>query len=199
MLTGTSGRYMSALQKRVLSGISLSAALLIAVSAPNITVANELEASLGGDHVDFRFTSDFEQDFIGRLALMHGDEDDADANVVSYTFGTQGEREGFDISLGGRLFWADIESDNTLGLALGFGVGYEVIPKLTTGVEVYYSPDILTSGDIDSTLDIEARASYQVIENGTVFVGYRQFEVEVDNGGDADIVDGLLVGMRLTF
>lgn len=179
--------------------IKKCAAIFVSAILSHAAIANEMEVSLSEDHIDFRFTSDFDQDFMGRFAIMHAEEDDGDANVVSYTFGTRGERDGFDISLGGRAFWIDAESENALGLALGFGVAYEVLPRLKTGVEIYYSPDILTSGDLDSSLDIEARASYKVIDNGSVFVGFRRYEIEDDNGADADIVDGVLIGMRLTF
>lgn len=179
------------------SGLAITISLSGAM-AGNV-LANEIEAALGSDHVDFRFTSDFEQDFSGRLALMHSEEDDVDSNVVSYTFATRGQREGFDISLGGRVFWADVESDDALGLALGFGVSYELAPKFETGVEVYYSPDILTSGDLDSSLDLEFRASYQVIDNGSVFLGFRKLEAEHDSNIDFDIVDGAVLGMRLSF
>lgn len=173
--------------------------ILLATVAGASATANEIEASLGADHVDFRLTSEFEQDFSGRFAILHGEENDVDSNLVSYSFVTRGEREGFDISLGGRAFWMDVESDNSLGLALGFGVAYEIIPKLDAGVEVYYSPDILTSGDLDNSLDLEARVSYQVIDNGTVFIGFRNFEVEHESGVDFDIVDGGFLGMRLSF
>lgn len=179
------------------SGWALTICLSGAMSAN--TLANEIEAALGSDHVDFRFTSDFEQDFSGRLALMHSEEEDIDSNVVSYTFATRGQREGFDIALGGRVFWADVESEDALGLALGFGVSYELAPKFKAGVEAYYSPDILTSGDLDSSLDLEFRASYQVIDNGAVFLGFRKLEAEDDNGNDFDIVDGAVLGMRLSF
>ena len=183
----------------VLSKWVLPITFLFSCSMTGNALANEIEAALGSDHVDFRFTSDFEQDFTGRLALMHSEEDDVDSNVVSYTFATRGEREGFDISLGGRIFWADVESEDALGLALGFGVSYELAPKFETGVEVYYSPDILTSGDLDNSLDLEVRASYQVIDNGSVFLGFRNLEAENDNGADFDIVDGAFLGMRLSF
>lgn len=187
--------------------ILMSTALL---TTPFAAVANEVEASLSDALVDFRFTSDFEQDFMGRFAIMHSEDDEAagndvDANLISYTFGSHGQRDRFDISLGGRVFFMDIDVDvpggasgNGLGLALGFGVSAELLPKLSAGIEAYYSPDVLTGGDLDSTLDTELRVSYQVIDNGSVFVGYRLLEAEV-NDDDGDVYDGGVLGMRLSF
>lgn len=172
--------------------------------------ANEVEAAISDAMVDFRFTSDFDQDFMGRFAVMYSEDEEAKGDeevenkLLSYTFGSRGQRENFDISLGGRLYFMDIDVDggqdgSGVGLALGFGVSAEVLPKLSVGVEAFYSPDILTGGDLDSTSDIELRLSYQLIENGSVFVGYRNLRAEFDDGEDGDVYDGGLIGMRLTF
>ncbi len=196
--------------KLLMSKIKVLAALGAFIVIPGQINANEIEAAISDAMVDFRFTSDFEQDFMGRFAFMYSEDEEGKGDseventLLSYTFGTQGRRQNLDISLGGRLYLMDLDveggQDGTgVGLALGFGVSAEIVPKLSVGVEAFYSPDILTGGDLDSTTDVELRLGYQVIENGSVFVGYRNLRAEFDNGDDGDVYDGGLIGMRLTF
>lgn len=161
-------------------------------------LANEIELSISDQLIDLRLTSQFEQDFSGRLSYMHSDDEDIDADQLSYTFSTKGKVDLFDIMLGARLFLLDAESQDGYGVALGGGASMEVIDKLTLGVEAFFSPDIITGGDLENTLEIDFRAGYQLIDNGTVFLGYRIFEVDTDVG-DIDIYDGAYVGIKFTF
>ena len=129
---------------------------------------------------------------------------DVENTLLSYTFDSRGSRGDLDVSLGGRAFFMDIDVEDStvdgsgLGIALGGGIGAELVPNLTARVEAFYSPDILTGGDLDSTLDTEFRLSYQVIDNGVVYVGYRLLRAEV-NDDEGDVYDGGLIGLRLLF
>lgn len=161
--------------------------------------ANDIELSISNDLIDARFKAEYEQDFSGKLAYMHADQDGIDTDQLSYTFATQGRRDRFDISLGARLFIMDAESEDGYGAALGIGAETELADKVSVSAEIYYSPDILTGGDIDNTQDAEIRVGYQLIENGMLYVGHRWFEVDVDGGGDVDIYEDPYLGIRFTF
>lgn len=179
-------------------------------STTTTVIADELEVSLSDAMVDLRHGSDFDQDFVGRLAIMISEDDEAsqgrdvENTLLSYTFDSRGSRGDFDISLGGRAFFMDLDVEDSsvdgsgLGIALGGGIGAELAPNFSARLEVFYSPDILTGGDLDSTLDSEFRLSYQVIDNGVVFVGYRLLRAEIDDD-EGDVYDGGLIGLRLLF
>ena len=160
--------------------------------------ANEIELSFSDDLIDLRFNAAFEQDFSGELALLHADFEGIDTDQISYTFAAHGQRDRFDISLGLRFFLIDAEREDGYGAGLGLGIGTQIIDKVFAEGEVYYSPDILTGGDLENTLDAEVRLNYQLIDNGQLFIGYRWFEIDTDHG-DFDVYDDPVIGIKFTF
>jgi len=181
-----------------LIAIGMAAGLTSLVSLTS--VANEISLGISDEMVDLRLTSDYEQDFFGRLAYLHTDTDDVEADQLSFTFGTVGKLDYVDVMLGLRPYWIDAESESGYGVALGAGASMELIPRFSVSAEVFYSPEILTGSDIDNSLDMEVQLSFQPIENGAVFVGYRDIELELDSGaGDIDVYDSYYLGVSLTF
>ena len=161
-------------------------------------LANELELSINEELIDLRFTTEYQQDFAGQLAFMHSDFDELGSNQISYEFFTRDELEGFDVKLGAKAFWLDSEDDSGFGVGLGVAAGRKFTEKLTLGAGINYSPDIITGGDFDSALEIDARLTFQLLENGALFVGYRN--LEADNGrADIDIYDDAYFGINFKF
>lgn len=174
---------------------------LLAVLSASLAVpvlANELELSINEELIDVRLTSEYEKNFAGQLSLMYSDFDDLGSKQISYKFFTQDKIDRFDVELGAKAFWLDTDSDNGFGVGLGFGVKTELLSKLYAGVEVYYSPDIITAGDFENAFEVDARLSYQLLENGSFFVGYRR--LEADTGKlDIDIYDDPYFGLKFEF
>jgi len=179
---------------------------LTVLPAANFASANELSGALGRHHIDAYIRYDFTESFSSKLSFLYGEDDKKDVEEiggtsVSYGVFTTGFRAGFNIFMGGKLFWLRSDSENALGASLGAGVDYLLVPDLTAGVEIFYSPEILTAGDFDDSLDLTFNLSYKVIENGIVSAGYRKLEVHAEEISDIDftIVDGFYLGMKLIF
>lgn len=162
------------------------------------SLANEISLAFSDELIDLRLTQTYEQDFFGRFAYLHTDTDEVEADQLSFTFGTVGKLDDFNVLLGLRPYWIDAEDETGYGLALGVGASMEIYPRLTTGAKVFYSPEVLTGSDLDSMLDIELQLAFQVIENGALFAGYRDIELDTGNG-DVDVYDSFFVGVSLTF
>ncbi len=182
----------------------LSTLLIIAASSlfiiPVISSANEMELSISDDYIDLRFTAEYEKDFAGQLALMHADFDDIDSNQLSYKFYTEDKLGRFDVQMGAKAFWLDAEDETGYGIALALGATTEIINKLVAGVELNYSPSIITGGDFDNLFEVDARISYHLLENGTFYIGYRKIEIDTDGGDvDVDVYDDPYVGVRFQF
>ncbi len=160
--------------------------------------ANEISLAISDELVDLRLQSDYEKDFLGRFAYLHADNDGIDTDMLSYTFGTVGQMDRFDMLLGLRPYWIDAESESGFGMALGLGGSTVLTGKLSAGAEIFYAPEILTGGDVDDKLDIELKLNYQLIENGALFAGYRDIELDTD-AGDIDVYDSYFVGVSLSF
>ena len=165
----------------------------------NVVSSDEIELSLSDELIDIRFKTDYGPDLFGRLAYMRSDSHDIDTDQLSYTFATQGVIDQFNAILGLRPFWIDAEDEDGFGLALGLGGNVELVKNLIASAELFYAPKIITGGDIDDSRDLELRLGYQIIENGSIFVGYRDLEVEIENAREIDIYDDFFVGVNLRF
>ena len=171
---------------------------LFALAASASLLANEMELSINEELIDLRLTTEYQQDFAGQFAAMHSDFDNLGSNQLSYEFYTQDEVEGFDVKLGAKGFWLDSEDDNGFGIALGLGASRDLTQRISAGVSLYYSPDIITGGDFNSVFEIDARLTFQLLENGALFFGHRSYEA--DNGSvDVDIYDDAYFGIKFEF
>ena len=165
----------------------------------NVVWSDEIELSLSDELVDIRFRSDFTQDFFGRFAYMRSDSDDIDTDQLSYTFATQGTVDRFNVILGIRPFWIDAEDEDGFGAAVGAGGDLQLTTKLIASAEFFYAPKIITGGDVDDSRDLELRLGYRIIENGSIYLGYRELEVGIEDADDIDVYDDFFVGVNLRF
>ena len=169
---------------------------LLAAMASYQANANELELSINEELIDLRFTSSYEKNFAGQLAFMHSDFNDLSADKISYRFFTSDSESG--LQLGAKVYWLDVEEEGGFGLALGGGISRSLSEKMNFGFHFHYAPDIVTGGDFDNLLEYDARLTYQVVENGSFFIGYRN--IEADNGQfDLEVYDDPYFGLKFEF
>lgn len=85
--------------------------------------------------------------------------------------------------LGGKtyLFRASGE-DTSAALALGGFLRYQPPNFNGFGLELaaYYAPPVLSFASLEQFFDVQARVSYQVIPQGSVFLGYSLTEADYD-------------------
>ena len=178
----------------------ISPALALSALFTVVTVAqvnaNELELSINEEFIDLRFTSAYEQNFAGEFALMHSDFNGLSADQVSYRFFTSDSETG--IQLGAKAFWLDVESEGGFGIGLGVGVTRSLSEKMDIGFQLHYAPDIITGGDFDNVLEYDVRLNFQMVENGSFFIGYRN--IEADNGAvDLEVYHDPYFGLKFEF
>lgn len=103
-------------------------------------------------------------------------------------------------ALGVRAFW--LHGDGFDGQALGVGgelsARFDGIDRLVFAGYGYFAPQVLSFGDADELFEFGARAGYQVLRNGEVFVGYRRVVVDV-SGSDVTADVGFHLGMKFDF
>lgn len=101
--------------------------------------------------------------------------------------------------LGVRLYHADPGSTfQSVGLGgfLNFGLP---VDGLSTELEVYYGPSILTTNDFDGLTQFSLVAQYDAFENAKVYGGYRNIDFRASNGPDFDFDSGLILGFQIRF
>lgn len=136
------------------------------------------------------FSEDENVDFAtgSAAAVLTGDVGAPAANVTA--------------GLGVRAQFTDVEEDSGGGLAIGGQVDVRVpgFERIGAQAQVWFQPEVISFGEIEEQLEYGASLDYQVLRNGSIYVGYREVEVESEHsGGSFTADDGLHFGLRLTF
>lgn len=188
----------SAVFKKNLSLFFTTSMSMASMVAFNTVSANEIDLALSDDMIDLKLITEFEKNYSGKLALMKADHKDIDSHHLSYTFGTVSDYEFLRFGLAAQAYWLDAEDEDGYGIALGGSVEGDIVTKLTLSASYLYTPDILSGGDLDNTGDFDVRLSYQLLENGSVFAGYRDLDVDTDDF-DFAVYDSGYVGVKFSF
>lgn len=105
----------------------------------------------------------------------------------------------FDIGLGARAAYIDVDFLDAGALALGGRLRFSPIQRLGIGAFAFHAPDIVTN-DADGYTEWGVRLDYQVLPQAFIYAGYREMELELeDNGPEVEIDDEGHLGMRLMF
>lgn len=108
---------------------------------------------------------------------------------------------GLVVGVGFKGLIAKVNANNASALALGGLVRYS--PPSVTRIgfvgTAYWSPNILTFGDADRTIETGARVEYEVIPQAAVYLGYRKINVGLKNAGNAKLEEGAHIGVRMSF
>jgi hypothetical protein len=74
--------------------------------------------------------------------------------------------------------------------------GYE---RIGFSIYGYYAPEVLSLGEFDEYYEVGVGVDYQVLKNASVYLGYRNVNVEIEDGPKLTADNGLHVGLRLEF
>lgn len=103
--------------------------------------------------------------------------------------------------LGGRVFALHAEEADGAGLALGgmFEARLPAFNRLGVLAYAYGAPKASTFGDFEGWYEYAVSLDYQVLQGASVYGGYRQIKVDVENGGTFTVDNGWHLGLRLNF
>ncbi|TJY60840.1 hypothetical protein E4T66_09275 [Sinimarinibacterium sp. CAU 1509] len=123
-------------------------------------------------------------------------------HVGALVTGDAGMRD-FNLAAGLGLRGVYIGRDHDSGGAAAVGgqaearfPGYD---RIGVSVYGYYAPKILSFGEFDGYHEVGTAVDYQVVPNASVYIGYRNVKVSLENGGDITADNGLHVGFRFKF
>lgn len=124
--------------------------------------------------------------------LVTGDAGAAQANVMA--------------GLGGRLVALDTDEPgggDATGGALALGGMFEArLPAFNRIGAIFYAygaPKASAFGDFEGYLEYAAGIDYQVLRDASLYAGYRQIKVDVENVGDFTVDNGWHLGLGLNF
>lgn len=141
----------------------------------------------------------------GSYQYVDGGDNRDNTNIFSlggHLFGDAGAQpHTVNVGLGAKAYALDAGDDAGGAVAPGFEVelrlyGYD---RIGVGGYAYYAPEILSFGDLEAFLEYSLWADYQIIRNGSLYVGYRQVKAE-SRGADFLTLDtGAHLGFKLKF
>jgi|GEM_PF-410379 len=163
-----------------------------------------VELALSDDYLQGRYyTGDgllgFDQ-ATGHIGAYFSDNRDFIGNVGLMTDRIPLFIDGLTLSVGGRGYVALLSDpdDDVVGLAPGiegrYGLPYD-FPLAVVG-NLFYSPDVLTLGDAEDIIDIDARVEAEIVPEIVGFIGYREFRFNSDEGADKEAASEIQIGAR---
>lgn len=83
------------------------------------------------------------------------------------------------------------------------GIGGRYAVHLGSNISVhgsgYYSPSVLSFGDIDGSWEVDGKVQYQLNPAIALFVGYRNIRIQYDDVSNTTFESGFYFGGRATF
>ncbi|MDI4638895.1 MULTISPECIES: YfaZ family outer membrane protein [Halomonadaceae] len=178
----------------LISGTALLAATLTCQ-------ASSLDLNLSDEAVQFEGAGDIAPGIaLGGGVLDSDDHGDTTEGHVQLLGVDRNSR--YDMGLGARWTQLDTDFGDGGGLGLG-GYGYAYVPSLpamSVGGYAFYTPDVVTVGDLEDSAEYGVRARYAFAPNVDGYVGYRRLRGDFDGTGGAHTLDsGANIGVRLNF
>ena len=67
------------------------------------------------------------------------------------------------------------------------------------GAFLYYAPSVVAFQDAEKIKEWGVFASFQITPQASIMAGFQNIEVDIDNGGTAEIEDGGFFGVDIRF
>lgn len=187
----------------------LAVTAVLALVAP-LAGAETLDVNVGSDAVRAELSGplSFGQTRTARydLGYLYSDERDDRVNLVHGSLlvsGDAGARSA-NVQVGVGLRAAGIDLRGASGGAVAAGGRFDIrLPAYNRfGLvgHAFFAPGVLAFGDFDGYIDAAVSLDYEIIRNASVYLGYRQVRVDVDDAPGSDLRDSSpVIGLRLQF
>jgi hypothetical protein len=187
--------------RKFVPAIALSAAL--AVPAAH---AAELELSLSDDDAQILVTTPGDQwgmrDSEVGAGIFFNEDDDLVGTLQLLSTNRVSPSLRFGVGVQGYLADLDRPNETAGAIAVGGNAGIGLASQIPVRfvLEGWIAPNILSFSGVDRVTELAARVEADVSERASVFVGWRNLEMDLDGGrGDYEVEDGVNFGLRFGF
>ena len=105
--------------------------------------------------------------------------------------------------VGAKLFYINPKGGQGSGSAAGVGAHFRytwpTYNRFTLGGQLWYAPNIVSFQNVSHFMLVSVDAGYEVLQKGTVYVGYRHVTGSFNGSQDVTLDTSFMVGMNLTF
>ncbi len=176
--------------------------LIIFSSAP--LLAAELDFNVSDDALNLRFANGGDNGARIDYGLLYNEDADVYiGNIGLHMVDNAGsETSPVIFGLGGKLLFLDSEIEDGGAIALGAFVRYNFpgANRFAVAGSLHYAPSVTAFSDMERYLEYEIRGEYEILRNGSVYLGYRLVETRFEGMPEsAELDDGLHFGMRFSF
>ncbi len=179
-------------------------ALLFALATTGSAFADSLSLDLNNDALRVNYQHALNENYQADVAWIHV-QDLGNTFTGGLTL-TQKFNNDLSAQLGGK---AVFQQHDTLpdGTAIAVGGTVRVTPaadkKFALALTGYFAPNVLSFGDMDNYRELEVRGEYNVSEQLTAYVGYRNNRADYENSSvkanGVKLYDGMMVGGEFHF
>lgn len=164
--------------------------------------AAKLDFNLSDEAFLVRYTQPAASGLEADFGLLHQEDDVYLASLGLHLVDNAAtDAAPFQVGLGGRVQLLDTDGPSGGAISLGAWGRYNFpgANRFALAGNIYFAPDVTSFGDMENFLEYGIRGEYEVLRNGSLYLGYRKIEADFDVVNNADIDKGLHFGMHFTF
>ena len=190
-----------------LSLVALSAISAFAMHNAEININDkDLELGVGFDLGQFNDTVEPNTTFLG-IRYLNASDENANANISDYAEASflmkrRVQNSGVIFGIGLKTNYTKVRDEIFMTIPLGLEAGYTLPISLPViiGAKVYYAPQSLSFSEAESFLEYRADFSVEVIEKGSVILGYRNIDTNIENSyRDINYNESFYFGFKFNF
>ena len=193
--------------KKLLLSLALSTSLFAMHDASVNLNSDDIEVKGNIDLGELN-QSDFPDMYFLTLGLVDVDNTASTDPLFSAGFMLRQDLQGIDnlkFGIGFKGTYTKVGSSKHAAIPINAELAYTLpldlaIPIVVSGA-ISYAPSVLSFKDADSYFEGRAEIGLQIIEQGELFVGYRQIDTDFENryGGDYEYNDAAYIGFKVRF
>ena len=180
--------------------------VLIGVALALPAAADTINVNVSSDAAQLGYTRALPPEGMeaGAAFMHHNDNGDIVEANLHLVDRPQPGRDALVLGIGGKAAFIREDPRNATGGALALGGKLRwtlpVYNRAAIGGQLYFAPSATSVSDIHGYREYALRGEFQVLEDASVYLGYRDIELSYDNAGpDRDFDDGVFAGFNLQF
>jgi len=192
--------------KKIIASLAISTCILSANNTAEINVNNN---TLGLE-IDYGINElyDLDNNSIYSLSLSYLSSEDTKGtestdrilNLGFKIMNPYTNDSGFSLGLGINTVWVNNYSKTFFAIPLSIFADYSISDKLSLNTNLSYSPKILSYSGAENYQELTSKLNYKVIDNGFIYVGYRNIKTTYENVKESiKFDDSIYLGYKVKF
>jgi len=170
--------------------------------------ADTLDFNVSSDAAKLAYIRDIGSDGleVGGGLLHHDDDGEIFEGQLHLVDRPEPGREALLLGIGGKVPVISDDRRDADGTALAVGGKlHYTLPmynRAAVAADLYFAPSVTSTNDIDGYQEYAVRGEFKVLEDASVYLGYRNIELSYDGGSlgdDRDFENGVYGGLRIDF